>query len=100
MGFKHDIKVLKKEVKRTVKKVKTKCRILSKQYAERPISEPENIEQENIRQGIIGQEPNGKSVEVDEDSGVYNDDDHRTWYRVTWPVDGWIVGKSVGLPEQ
>ena len=44
--------------------------------------------------------PNGKSVEVDEDSGVYNDDDQRTWYRVTWPVDGWIVGKSVGLPEQ
>jgi len=44
--------------------------------------------------------PNGKSVEVDEDSGVYNDDDQRTWYRVTWPVEGWIVGKSVGLSEQ
>ena len=43
---------------------------------------------------------NGRSVEVDEDSGVYNEDDRRTWYRVSWPVSGWIVGNSVGLPEE
>ena len=42
----------------------------------------------------------GRSVEVDEDSGVYNEDDRRTWYHVSWPVSGWIVGNSVGLPEE
>ncbi len=44
--------------------------------------------------------PNGKSIEVDEDSGVFNEKDGRTWYRVSWPVSGWIVGRSVGLPEE
>ncbi len=43
---------------------------------------------------------NGRSVEVDEDSGVFNENDGRTWYHVSWPVSGWIVGKSVGLPEE
>lgn len=52
-----------------------------------------------IKYAQVNSLPNGKSVEVDEDSGVYNDDDQRTWYRVSWPVDGWIVGNSVGLPE-
>ena len=44
--------------------------------------------------------PNGKSVEVDEDSGVFNEVDGRTWYHVSWPVSGWIVGNSVGLYEE
>ena len=43
---------------------------------------------------------NGRSVEVDEDSPVFNKIDGRTWYHVSWPVSGWIVGKSVGLPEK
>ncbi len=43
--------------------------------------------------------PNGKSVEVDEDSAVFNEKDGRTWYHVSWPVSGWIVGRSIGLPE-
>jgi hypothetical protein len=44
--------------------------------------------------------PNGRSVEVDVDSGVFNETDGRTWYHVIWPVSGWIVGRSVGLPEE
>ena len=44
--------------------------------------------------------PNGRSVEVDADSGVFNENDGRTWYHVSWPVSGWIVGRSVGLPEE
>lgn len=44
--------------------------------------------------------PNGRSVEVDEDSGVFNAKDGRTWYHVSWPVSGWIDGKSVGLLEE
>ena len=43
---------------------------------------------------------NGRSVEIDEDSAVFNEKDGRTWYHVSWPVSGWIVGSSVGLPEE
>ncbi len=53
-----------------------------------------------MQYALVNSIPNGKSVEVDEDSAVYNATDGRTWYHISFPVSGWIVGKSIGLPEQ
>ncbi|MDO5701830.1 MAG: SH3 domain-containing protein [Lachnospiraceae bacterium] len=41
---------------------------------------------------------NGSRVNVIGD-GVYNFEDGRTWYPIDYPVNGWIVGRSIGLKE-
>jgi hypothetical protein len=42
--------------------------------------------------------PNNTVVNVCGD-GVYNFDDGRTWYPIDKPLKGWIVGRSIGLPD-
>ena len=49
---------------------------------------------------IVRTFPNGRSVDVDEDSAVFNEEDGYTWYHIASPVNGWVTGYCIGLPEK
>ena len=51
-----------------------------------------------LNSGVVTSLENETVVTVDDD-GVYNYADGRTWYKISSPVKGWVVGRSVGLAD-